>query len=281
MPRVAILIPSHINYEGQIDLLDECIMSLLKQTILPKSIYISISFENKNYKNLFVDKILRKYNEVMFLNLVFKFSNEKKYQMEHLNNICSTMDDNYDMLMFCDDDDTYDITRVEEFIGYFNIGKEQCNDFGGVREFLKCDNYRSRILGDLYYSGQTPEYWCYGVVPNALKHFFSMFKDKEVMLKHKFGDMYLRYYLRRNKKYSNWVGVVQDDKMSYNYNANNPNSICGKIEKGIGDSSDNILLHILHSNSDVEFNKIINNMKDKKMKLMSRYVYNFCKELYK
>ena len=71
-----------------------------------------------------------------------------------------------------------------------------------------------------------------------------MFKDKEVMLKHKFGDMYLRYYLRRNKKYSNWVGVVQDDKMSYNYNANNPNSICGKIEKGIGDSSDNILLHI-------------------------------------
>ena len=62
------------------------------------------------------------------------------------------------------------------------------------------------------------------------------------MLKHKFGDMYLRYYLRRNQKYSNWVGVVQDDKMSYNYNANNPNSICGKIEKGIGDSSDNIFL---------------------------------------
>ena len=40
MTRTAVLIPSHIHYEGQIDLLDKCITSLLDQTILPESIYL-------------------------------------------------------------------------------------------------------------------------------------------------------------------------------------------------------------------------------------------------
>lgn len=46
MTKVAILIPCHISFEGQIDLLDKCISSLLEQLLKPKSIYISLSFEN-------------------------------------------------------------------------------------------------------------------------------------------------------------------------------------------------------------------------------------------
>ena len=42
MTKVAILMPTHINYEGQTNLLDKCIQSLLNQTILPDSIYIFI-----------------------------------------------------------------------------------------------------------------------------------------------------------------------------------------------------------------------------------------------
>ena len=61
--KVAILIPSHIGYKGQIDLLDKCISSLLEQILKPNSIYISVSFENDIYKTSF-KHILQKYGKI-------------------------------------------------------------------------------------------------------------------------------------------------------------------------------------------------------------------------
>ena len=104
MTKVAILIPSHIGYEGQIDLLDKCISSLLEQILKPNSIYISVSFENDIYKTSF-KSILQKYGRTTNPKINFKISKEKMHQMEHLHNIVSNIDVNeYDMLMFCDDD---------------------------------------------------------------------------------------------------------------------------------------------------------------------------------
>ena len=71
MTKVAILIPSHIGYEGQIDLLDKCISSLLEQILKPNSIYISVSFENVLkvfYKNTGEQRIPR---------LILKFQRKK------------------------------------------------------------------------------------------------------------------------------------------------------------------------------------------------------------
>ena len=159
--KVAILIPSHISYEGQIDLLDKCILSLIEQILKPKSIYISISFENDTYKTDF-KSILHKYGRTTNPKINFKISKEKKYQMEHLHNISSNIDVNdYDMLMFCDDDDTYHNDRVAAFINAFNYGKHNSvtGNFGGVREHIKLinDNYNDNDL-----ILDTPEYWCYG-----------------------------------------------------------------------------------------------------------------------
>jgi hypothetical protein len=94
--------------------------------------------------------------------------------------------------------------------------------------------------------------------------------------------MYFRHYLRRNKKYLNWLGVVDDEnEILYKYNINNPNSICGKIEQGIGNIYDNVLLKILDCKTDSQFYNIINKISEKEMKVIFKYIYEFCKSLYK
>jgi hypothetical protein len=283
MTRVAILIPCHISYEGQLGLLDKCITSLLEQIKLPKSIYISISFDNDIFKNDFKN-ILQKYGRITTPKITFKISKEKKHQMEHLHNISSNIDDNdYDMLMFCDDDDTYHIERVASFVTAFNYGKDNCAEkFGGVREHINLTNDNDPSL-------EIPEYWCYGIVPNAIIDFFSFFDDKHYMLlQHKFGDLYFRHYLRKNSKYYEWVDIV-DKKIGftlYNYNIKNPNSICGKIDRGIGNIYDNLynnlLTKVLDCRSDSNFDNIMkkNKIYDE-MKYPFKFIYDFCKILYK
>lgn len=277
MTKVAILIPCHINYEGQIDLLNKCIKSLLEQTKLPESIYISVLFENKIYKKDFVNNILQKYGKIMMPKITFKFSNEQKYQMEHLHNIYSNIDNNYDMFMFCDDDDTYHIERVETFIDAFKYGKDNnLENFGGIREIFKKNNDDPLL--------EIPEYWAYGICPKCITDFFSFFNGKHYkLLQHKFGDMYFRYYLRKNKKYLNWIAIIdKDEKYNlYKYNINNPNSICGKIEQGVGNTYDNILLNVLDCRSDRQFYTIINKICEKEIKVSFKYIYEFCKSLYK
>lgn len=282
MTKVAILISSHINYKGQLNFLDNCIKSLLVQTMIPKSIYISISFENESYKTEF-KTILKKYGEILNPKIIFKISNEKKYQMEHLHNITSNIDvNNYDMLMFCDDDDTYHIQRIEMFVSAFNSGKIMHPEkFSGVRERIILEN------GFNTYS-EFPEYWCYGIVPNAIIDFFNLFNNDLILLKHNFGDMYFRHYLSKSKKYYTWIGIL-DEKIGftlYNYNIDNPNSICGKIENGIGNKFDNLIIKVLNCNYDNDFHNMIkdNEIKyniNKKDFIVLKYIFDFSKTLYK
>lgn len=282
MTRVAILIPSHVRYKGQIPLLDNCISSLLEQTLKPNNIYISISFENGTYKTDF-ERILQKYGSIQTPYIHFEISKEKKHQMEHLHNISSYIND-YDILMFCDDDDTYHHERVARFVRAFNAGKGFEN-FGGVREYTSINDYQL--------SSETPEYWCYGIVPTLIRDFFNFFNGKHyTLLQHKFGDMYFKQYLCKNSKYNAWVGIV-DAKIGfplYNYNINNPHSICGKIELdkrlGIINFYDNLLLKTIVCKSDSNFDDIINAYKDiyninKNTIDSMKTVYDVCKLLYK
>ena len=76
------------------------------------------------------------------------------------------------------------------------------------------------------------------------------------------------------------------DPILYNYNINNPNSICGKIERGIANPRNNLLLMVLDCRSDSEFdgfiqkNKKLYNIDHKDLTVLT-YIYNFCKILYK
>ena len=220
--KVAIFVPCHIYYDGQINLLESCIKSLLEQTMLPDAIYISVSFD-ATYKGGIGD-IMRKYGTSKEPKVIFKPSNKQLYQMEHLYRLHTTVmvsnPNEYDMVMFCDDDDTYNSSRVETFVYAFECGiKNVNNGFGGVREYPQ--------KNDVLWSNH-PEYWAYGVSPFVMEDFFKHVIDNGTwdLLLHKFGDMYFRLYLIYTKKHRDWAGVT--DCCLYNYNTENPNSICAK-----------------------------------------------------
>jgi len=208
--KTAVIIPSHIHYQDQLLRLDACLESLYSQTIVP-DIFVSISFANTTYKRDF-STLLRKYS-----NIKFKFSSQQKFQMEHLK-VLSSFVSGYDMIMFCDDDDTYDRERVEIFM---NVFKEYCagNKFGGIRETKDNEDF--------------PEYWGYGIKPHLLTQFFIRIKGYEDLMRHKFADMYLRNYLRTTGG-KDMIFVILTNKPGcnlYQYTIDNPNSICGKIDK--------------------------------------------------
>jgi hypothetical protein len=213
--KTAVLVPSHIYYSDQLERLDRCLKSLRSQTSIP-DIFVSISFENDTYKREF-SKVLRNYPSV-----TFKLSSQQKFQMEHLF-ILSHLIDDYDMIMFCDDDDTYLPIRVERFIECFKIIKEQSStynmQFGGVRE-----------VDDININN-IPEYWAYGIVPSLLIQFFKRIRGYENLMCHKFADMYFRNYLRQTGGNSIAFGLLSPSNSElkfYEYTIDNPNSICAR-----------------------------------------------------
>lgn len=214
--KTVVLIPSHIYYPDQVARLDTCLESLCSQTIVP-DIFVSISFANDTYKRE-LSTLLRKYSTVKF-----KLAAQQKFQMEHLMTLLLFIGD-YDMVMFCDDDDTYLPMRVEEFVKVFEITKEHCvtagKQFGGVREVKGAEDAQE----------EAPEYWAYGIPPSLLFQFFERIKGYEDLMRHKFADMYLRSYLKRTGGTSMMFGCIFATDMSgltmYQYTIDNPNSIC-------------------------------------------------------
>jgi len=141
--------------------------------------------------------------------------------MEHLSILTPLVSD-YDMVMFCDDDDTYLPMRVEKFIEAFENTKEHCDktglQFGGVKEVQDANKVDA-----------PPEYWAYGIPPSLLIEFFHRVKGYEDLMCHKFADMYLRNYLRLIGIGSIIFGTFVPDIAGvtmYQYTLDNPNSIC-------------------------------------------------------
>lgn len=206
--KTCVLIASHISYEGQIELLYNCLMSLKNQTY-QTDIYLSISFDNIDYKEHFIKTIIE--NEISE-NIIIKISDIQKYQMEHIYILKEYIND-YDLIMFCDDDDTYSINRVEEMVKNYKILLSNCEE--------------ERVYGiteNQYEVSDYTEFWSYAIKPALLNMFYDHFKDDMDLLKHKFGDMYLRTFLRFKKDIIIGILVMK----LYNYNNNNPNSICTK-----------------------------------------------------
>eukprot|EP01084_Bolivina_argentea_P018161 33856_1 len=137
-PNIAICVASHLYYDNQLNLLDRCLQSLTSQTE-KADIVVAISFANQQYKQLFATHILRKY--ARGTGIKFKFSNERKSQMKHILNVMPLIR-KHDLIMFCDDDDTYHKDRVRIFSEYFQCAIAECSKesnqkFAGLREYKK------------------------------------------------------------------------------------------------------------------------------------------------
>lgn len=269
--NICVFVPSHIYYNGQIELLNKCLLSLVNQTKKVK-IYVSISYDEK-FKKEITDKLLMIFNK----DVQFLFHKKQLFQMEHIYKLTQKYASHHDLIMFCDDDDTYKDIRVEEFCKCYEWGIKNIKYLGGVKE----------IIGLVDPESKAPEFWRYGIISKILIDFFERFEknNKLELLKHIFGDMYFRYYLRRinrNNKNFGYATILIDKNENelYQYNINNENSICATIKNRNKREiySNNLLLDVLKCVSDDEFNKLTNYL-DKNSLEGALLVYRFCKNI--
>jgi hypothetical protein len=213
MFRICVIVASHICYDGQLELLEKSLLSLLNQTLKP-DIYLAISFENDIYKHAFDFAIYEKYTNINYI-----ISSIRQYQMQHIYHvreyICK-----YDLIMFCDDDDTYDVNRVHTIYNIYKTCLSQMSDsknhLGAFVEILDVN------LND------APEFWCYAITPILYNDFYKRMQDDMDLLAYDYGDMYFRNYLRlinNNVKYCS----CKFNKPLYNH-IKHSQSICGKKE---------------------------------------------------
>ena len=207
--KVAVFIASHIHYEGQVDLLNEALQSVMSQTTVPR-IHVSMSLDAS-----FLDVVhsLKKKWENLEI-LTWEIHPKQMFQMQHLEHLTDLYAQQYDMILFLDDDDEYDTNRVAVMnrsltagLNHYGLSKKIC-----VREITNDGEHQDM-----------PEYWAYGVQPVILQDFFKEIRERRLLVYiwNKMGDMVLRSYLRFKD-----IQVVGIPHQLYIYNKSNPFGVC-------------------------------------------------------
>lgn len=173
-PRTAVFVPSHITYDSQLGYLNECIHSLLNQT-MKVDVYISISCAPKYENEVRLLQIKYKTSHVKFL-----IRDKQTSQMNHIRILTKKFADNHDLILFCDDDDTYEPKRVERFNAINDLIMNESRD--GI---VLVENFKIN------------EFWNYALLPKQLHDFFRKFQSPvhNNYLNGLFGDMIFRAFL--------------------------------------------------------------------------------------
>eukprot|EP01084_Bolivina_argentea_P149718 261514_1 len=224
---LATFVATHLSYEGQLTLLNRCLQSLLNQT-KKTDIIVSISFSTKKYKKSFENQILKKY----LTQIKFILASKQKSQMQHVNR-CRLWIKNrkYKLITFLDDDDAYHPTRIQTFSENYDLTisefQNSNKEIAGVKEFTSIKGQTEQQT----LTQHNPEFWAYGVKPGILDLFFERMKGSMYLLKYNYADMYLRHFLARlSRDLYAWSTIETKMFVLYQYNNNNINSICGKLE---------------------------------------------------
>jgi hypothetical protein len=209
--KICILIPCHICYDKQLELLSKTLYSLINQSH-KTDIYLSISFDNERYLEMFNNTIKPEFHNIIHIMI----SDTQLYQMEHLDNIRKYVN-YYDLIMFCDDDDTYESDRVKIITNIYNYCLSKKTDdkyLGGFIEIIDVER------------DDAPEYWSYAITPHIFNDFYNRLKDDMDLLRYDYGDMYFRNYLRLVNTNITFCSC-KFEKPYYNH-FKNPNSICSR-----------------------------------------------------
>jgi hypothetical protein len=214
-----VFIASHIRYDSQLGRLTRCLESLLAQEHVP-AICISISLETSLYKQEFNNNVKQNYPTVNF-----HAQKKRFFQMEHMRFLFERYASQYDLILFCDDDDTYVPQRVKFFC--------QC---AAQHPSVVC--FLESIHGEDY--KEYNEFWKYAVRPSFLKVFFERVEKAPYLLQNLYSDMLFRCFLR-HAPYA--AGVVQTPTRLYQHDNNNPYSVCevqfttSNVDKSMYDSA--------------------------------------------
>lgn len=228
--EMCIIIPSHIDNVSRTKLLMSCLQSLINQTHQIQ-IYLSISFETELDRELF-KKILEKNNFNNKL-ICIHYQERKTSQFRHIEKVVDIIKDKYKYIMFCDDDDTYEIERVEIFKNNIEYYDEIACEYNSI-----CPNNK-RIFGGAYemksqkgsHNKSFYEYWSYCVNTELIVNFINIIKinNYDCYIDHKMCDVLFATYLRR---LNNHVFIPINESL-YNYNTQHEysNSITQQILK--------------------------------------------------
>jgi len=240
--NVAVFVPSHIHYDGQIELLSKCLDNLINQTF-EASIFVSVSFEDQ-YKSNIVD-LMKQYGQVKFA-----LSSKQFFQLEHLEILTNKYATLYDLIMFCNDDDYFDINRINDVVNSkYNV--------------LLLVEHKSFVNNDA-------EYYRYIVKPKILITFFEKMRKIPSLMHCNIGKIFLNIYLFKN------IDSIQIESMTngYVYNYDNQNSLTNT--QSIWKQEDDEEL-IYAAKNKVLNKKILKNKNDKVTNIMN-IVNKFCYE---
>jgi len=216
-----VIVPSHINNINRTKSLMCCLQSLVNQT-RKIQIYLSISFETDLDKTLF-NKLIEKNNLLNNIFICIIYQERQTSQFRHIDKVVDIIKDTYKYVMFCDDDDTYEINRVEKFTILLEHGRNNCPKdkiFVGAYE---------RDLQKGSHSSSFYEYWSYCVNIEFIINFMKIIKMNgyDYCIDNKMCDVLFATYLRCLNDTHLFISICEK---LYNYNRNEY-SITNKISK--------------------------------------------------
>jgi len=216
-----VIVPSHINNINRTKSLMCCLQSLVNQT-RKIQIYLSISFETDLDKTLF-NKLIEKNNLLNNIFICIIYQERQTSQFRHIDKVVDIIKDIYEYVMFCDDDDTYEINRVEKFTILLEHGRNNCPKdkiFVGAYE---------RDLQKGSHSSSFYEYWSYCVNIEFIINFMNIIKmnNYDYYINNKMCDVLFATYLRCLNDTHLFISIYEK---LYNYNRNEY-SITNKISK--------------------------------------------------
>lgn len=214
-----VVIASHVSNPKRIPYLMECLTSLSRQTH-PVFIYLSISFNDEFLLELFNQSILG-IQQPEKISIYIR--EHKTPQMRHMALLLPEIEKNgHEWIMFSDDDDTYEDTRVEVITKSILEAKQHCLVIGKSLAGI----YESTF--EKTHQEHRHEYWCYCIHIDIYRKFFDKIVKHDDVLDHQCCDIIFGEYFRRIGE--PWVFGRITNKL-YNYRVvENADSVTGVIQ---------------------------------------------------
>jgi len=226
--KIGIVIGSHISNPKRIVYFEECLVSLVRQSI-PIAIHVSISFETPELHSKTIETLMSNAELVAANRIQIRIQNTKTPQMRHIQILVNELAGVHEWLMFCDDDDTYEADRALKFAQVITKALQEIEE---INKTVDVDKHR--LLG-VYESTfgkdhreHRHEYWCYCVHIDALAQFYAKLTPYPDILDDKCCDVLFAEHLRRSAPTKLFARITEK---LYNYRVeNNTDSITGVIQ---------------------------------------------------
>jgi hypothetical protein len=228
--KVAVLIASHIRYNNQIQYFRRCLNSLVNQ---PCQVIVSVSMEKK-----YIQAVESLQNT--FLNVIWDVKTTQLFQMEHFHSLLRHVE-NYDLIMFCDDDDEYGPNRVKEFSTNYLLknGTKVINKKGEsipaciyvdvLKKIDSKDDDMNYTLAEIGKTWKSLEYWNYAITPEVFQTFWKRISEADMKhLHYSCADLYFSNFLKYPSLFALVTWDNSDQSTSYIYRIHQK-SVCGKL----------------------------------------------------